>query len=61
MRPLVARCHAGLAKLFRRMGAQTDSDAHLHTATAMFRDMGMTFWLEKLASEMKGLGGDCLQ
>jgi hypothetical protein len=47
MRPLVAHCHAGLARLYRRTGHQQRADEHLTTATTMYREMGMTYWLEK--------------
>ena len=47
MRPLVAHCHLGLGKLYRRTGNQAKGEDHLATATTMYREMGMTFWLEK--------------
>jgi tetratricopeptide (TPR) repeat protein len=50
MRPLVAYCHSGLGKLYRRTGKQ-QADEHFATATAMYREMGMTYWLEKAATE----------
>ena len=46
MRPLVAHCHFGLAKLYRRTGKHEQSTTHLGTATAMYREMDMPFWLE---------------
>jgi class 3 adenylate cyclase/tetratricopeptide (TPR) repeat protein len=48
MRPTVAHCHAGLARLYRRMGERERADEHLTLATTMYREMGMTYWLEKL-------------
>ena len=51
MRPLVAHCHAGLAKLYRRTGERIESDGHFRTATSMYREMGMTYWLEKAEAE----------
>jgi tetratricopeptide (TPR) repeat protein len=47
MRPLVAQCHLGLAKLYRRTGKRLDADEHLAIATQMYREMGMTYWLEQ--------------
>jgi DNA-binding SARP family transcriptional activator len=47
MRPLVAHCHAGLAKLYRRTGQHEQAQEHLSTATTMFREMGMMYWLEQ--------------
>jgi class 3 adenylate cyclase/tetratricopeptide (TPR) repeat protein len=47
MRPLVAHCHLGLGKLYRRTGDDAKMQEHLTTAKAMYREMGMGFWLEK--------------
>ena len=55
MRPLVAHCHAGLAKLYHRAGKRIESDEHFRTATSMYREMGMTYWLEQAEAEMKEL------
>jgi tetratricopeptide (TPR) repeat protein len=54
MRPLVAHCHLGLGKLYRRTGKREQAQEHLTTATTMYREMGMTYWLEKAEAEMKG-------
>jgi class 3 adenylate cyclase/tetratricopeptide (TPR) repeat protein len=51
MRPLVAHCHLGLGKLYQRTGKQQKAQEHLTTATTMYREMGMTYWLEKAAVE----------
>ena len=56
MRPLVAHCHLGLGKLYRRTDKREDAQEHLATATTMYRDMGMTYWLEKAEAEMRELG-----
>jgi tetratricopeptide (TPR) repeat protein len=47
MRPLVAHCHLGLGKLYRRAGKRQDAHEHLTTATTMYREMDMRFWLEQ--------------
>jgi len=47
MRPLIAHCHLGLGKLYRRTGKQEQAQEHLTTAISMYRDMGMNFWLEQ--------------
>ena len=47
MRPLVAHCHLGLGNLYRRTGDQAKAEEHLAGAKAMYREMGMSFWLEK--------------
>jgi tetratricopeptide (TPR) repeat protein len=55
MRPLVAHCHLGLGKLYRRTDNPGLAHEHLGTATTMYREMGMTFWLEKTEAEIRGL------
>ena len=52
MRPLVARCHLGLGKLYRRTGEQGQAQEHLTTAASMYREMDMRYWLEKAEAEM---------
>ena len=52
MRPLVAHCHLGLGKLSRRTGKSEQAREHLTIATAMYREMGMRFWLEQAEAEM---------
>jgi tetratricopeptide (TPR) repeat protein len=44
MRPLIAHCHLGLGKLYRRTGKREQAHEHLTTATTMYREMGMTYW-----------------
>ena len=55
MRPLVAHCHLGLAKLYRRTGKREQAHEHLTIATTMYREMGMTYWLEQAEAEIKEL------
>jgi tetratricopeptide (TPR) repeat protein len=40
MRPLIAHCHLGLGKLYRRVGKRESAQEHLTTATTMYREMG---------------------
>ena len=56
MRPLVAHCHLGLGTLYRRTDKREQAQEHLATATTMYRDMGMTHWLEKGQAEMSERG-----
>jgi tetratricopeptide (TPR) repeat protein len=56
MRPLVAHCHLGLGKLYRRTGKRQEAHEHLTTATTMYREMDMRFWLEQAEREMSELG-----
>jgi hypothetical protein len=55
MRPLVAHCHLGLGKLYRRTGKHEQAQEHLTTATTMYREMGMQFWVEKAETEKQAL------
>jgi hypothetical protein len=53
MRPLVAHCHLGLGKLYRRTDKREQAQEHLATAVMMYREMGMQLWLEKAEAEQK--------
>jgi tetratricopeptide (TPR) repeat protein len=53
MRPLAAHCHFGLGKVYRRTGARKQAQEHVATATTMYRDMGMTHWLEQAEAELR--------
>jgi class 3 adenylate cyclase/tetratricopeptide (TPR) repeat protein len=53
MRPLLAHCHLGLGKLYRRTGKRDQAHEHLTTATTMLREMDMQFWLEQAEAELK--------
>jgi len=55
MRPLIAHCHVGLGKLYRRTGKREQANEHLTTATTMMREMEMGLWLEKAEAEFKEL------
>jgi tetratricopeptide (TPR) repeat protein len=48
MRPLEAHCHVSLGRLYRRTGNPEQAREHLTTARAMYGEMGMTHWLERL-------------
>jgi tetratricopeptide (TPR) repeat protein len=52
MRPLVAHCHLGLNQLFLRTGKREPAREHLTTAAAMYKEMDMTYWLEKAEVEL---------
>jgi hypothetical protein len=47
MDPLIAHCHLGLGKVCLRTGTREQAQAHVATATTMYRNMGMTHWLEQ--------------
>jgi hypothetical protein len=46
--------HLGLGKLYRRTGKREPAREHLTTATTMYREMGMTYWLAQAEAEMRG-------
>jgi len=50
-RDLFAHCHLGLGRLYRRTGQREQAQEHLTTATTMYREMGMTYWLEKAETD----------
>jgi tetratricopeptide (TPR) repeat protein len=52
-RPLVAHCHLSLGRLYQRTGREERAYEHLTVATTMYREMGMTYWLEKAEAELK--------
>ncbi|MBI3744213.1 MAG: tetratricopeptide repeat protein [Chloroflexi bacterium] len=51
MRPLVAHCHLGLGTLFAKTARGDEAREHLTTATTMYREMDMRYWLEKAEAE----------
>jgi tetratricopeptide (TPR) repeat protein len=51
MRPLVAQCQLGLGRLGLRAGRADLAEAHLASASEMFREMGMSHWQEKAQAE----------
>jgi hypothetical protein len=55
MRPLIAHCHYGLSKLYQRTGKREQAQEHLTTATTMYGEMDMSFWLEQAEAETRQL------
>ncbi len=55
MLPLVAHCHLGTGKLFRRTGDRPRAQEHLTIAATMYREMDMRFWLEQAEAEVREL------
>jgi tetratricopeptide (TPR) repeat protein len=51
MRPVVAHCHHGLGKLYRRSGNLERAQEHLTTAVTMYGEMGMSYWLQQGEAE----------
>ena len=62
MRPVIAHCHSGLSKLYQRTGERDQAREHLATATSMYREMDMGFYLAQAEASNEpavpmGLGG----
>jgi tetratricopeptide (TPR) repeat protein len=55
MRPLVAHCRLGLGTLALRTGKLERACEHLTTATSLYREMGMAFWLERAEATLEAL------
>jgi tetratricopeptide (TPR) repeat protein len=55
MRPEAAHCHLGLGKLYRRARERREAEEHLGLATAMYREMGMSFWVAQAEAELRAL------
>jgi tetratricopeptide (TPR) repeat protein len=55
MRPLVAQCHLGLGKLYRRTGKREQAREHLTAATRMYCEMDMGFWFQQAEAELRPL------
>jgi tetratricopeptide (TPR) repeat protein len=53
MRPFIAHCHFGLGKLYDRTGDRQRAAEYLATATTMYREMGMIYWLEQAEAMFK--------
>jgi hypothetical protein len=53
MRPLVAHCHLGLGKIYRRSGKRQEAQEHFTTAATMYREMDMQFWLMQAEAEIR--------
>ena len=53
MRPLIARCHPGLGTLYRGTGKSDQARERLITATTMYREMDMLFWLQQAEAELR--------
>jgi class 3 adenylate cyclase/tetratricopeptide (TPR) repeat protein len=57
MRPLIAHCRSGLGNLHAKTGQREEAREQLLSATTLYRDMDMTYWLDKAESALKELSG----
>jgi DNA-binding winged helix-turn-helix (wHTH) protein/tetratricopeptide (TPR) repeat protein len=53
MLPLVAHCHMGLARYYRRMAERTRSSGHFTKAMGLYRDLGAQHWLCQARAESR--------
>src|SRR6185503_9221515 len=44
MKPMAAHCHAGLGRLYRRLGDKLRGGQHRELAAGMYRDMNLGWW-----------------
>ena len=55
MRPLTAHSHAGLGRLHHFTGKKTQAKKELIRACEMYRDLGMTYYLQKAEQDLASL------
>jgi class 3 adenylate cyclase len=55
LRPLVARCHNSLGKLYQHFGRRERAQEQLIIAMTMYRQMDMRFWLAQAEAEVREL------
>jgi DNA-binding SARP family transcriptional activator len=53
MRPLLAHCEMGLAKLCAAAGHRSKSQQHFDAAMGLYREMGMEFWVRQSARALE--------
>jgi class 3 adenylate cyclase/tetratricopeptide (TPR) repeat protein len=56
MRPVLAHCHVGLGKLYRRISKNEKAKTNLSDGIAMMREMEMGLWLARAEAELKEAG-----
>jgi hypothetical protein len=57
MCPLQAHCHLGLGTLYATTGQREQACTALSTAIALYRDMGMTFWMPQAEAALAQVEG----
>ena len=61
MRPLIAHCHVGLGKLYRRIGDYEKAKTQLANGVAMMREMEMGLWLKRGGNGVGEIAVDALR
>jgi hypothetical protein len=54
MRPLEGHCHLILARVWRSLSRDAEAKEHLTTATTIYRELGMGWWLEQSQDFARG-------
>jgi len=57
MRPLLARTHLELGRLYRRVGNRPEAEDHLSAAITWLHALDMRFWFERAEGELRELKG----
>jgi hypothetical protein len=57
MRPLLAHCHVSLGRLYRRAARPDAARAELEAGLALYRSMGMVYWVSPAEAELDALPG----
>jgi len=55
-RPFAGHSHLGLGTLYAKTGRRGQAVEHLTEAAALYREMEMTFWLERADARLRSLG-----
>ena len=55
MRPLIAHCHLGLGRLYRRSDRISEGKVELSRAVDMYSDMDMQFYLKQAEAELQAI------
>jgi tetratricopeptide (TPR) repeat protein len=53
MRPLIAHCHLGIGRVNRGLGRGRTADEHLARASVLYRDMGLSYWLDRAEAQRR--------
>ena len=58
MRPLIAHCYLGIGRVHGRLGKRDTAGEHLARAVMMYRDMGLSYWLDQADAEQHAQWND---
>jgi tetratricopeptide (TPR) repeat protein len=58
MRPLIAHCYLGIGRVHGRLGERDTAGEHLARAAMMYRDMGLSYWLDQAEAAQQAQWND---